>query len=59
MSKKRGLSLDDKRQAILSIYHEQQQPFNLKEIELLGSKSVNLLLFSILKVLEFYLIHNF
>jgi hypothetical protein len=38
MSKKRGLSVDDKRRVILKIYHDQKQPFNLKEIEHYGSK---------------------
>ena len=40
MSKKRkGLSGDEKRDAILRVYHEQMQPFNLKEIENLASKA--------------------
>ena len=39
MSKKRGLSVDDKRKVILKIYHEAKEPFNLKEIEKLGSKA--------------------
>ncbi len=38
MSKKRGLSGDEKRNVILSIYHDQSEPFNLKEIETLASK---------------------
>jgi len=38
MSKKRGLSVEDKRRVILKIYHDQKQPFNLKEIEHYGSK---------------------
>lgn len=38
MSKKRGLSVDDKRRVILKIYHDLKQPFNLKEIEHYGSK---------------------
>lgn len=39
MSKnKRGLSLEDKRKAILSIYHTRKEAFNLKEIENFGSK---------------------
>ncbi len=38
MSKKRGLSVDDKRAAILKIYHERKEPLNLKEIENYGSK---------------------
>ncbi len=39
MSKKRGLSLDDKRNVILSIYHEAKEPMNLKEIEAKASKA--------------------
>ena len=39
MSKKRGLSLDDKRSTILSLYHESKEPMNLKEIEAKGSKA--------------------
>lgn len=39
MSKKRkGLSLEEKRNVLLSIYHDKKEPFNLKEIENLGSK---------------------
>ncbi len=38
MSKKRGLSLEDKRKCILSIYHDEKVPFNLKEIETIGSR---------------------
>lgn len=39
MSKKRGLSLEDKRNAILSIYHDSKEPMNLKEIEAKASKA--------------------
>lgn len=39
MSKKRGLSLDDKRSTILSLYHDSKEPMNLKEIEAKGSKA--------------------
>lgn len=39
MSKKRGLSADDKRAVLLKIYHQSKEPFNLKEIESLGSKA--------------------
>ena len=39
MSKKRGLSLDDKRMVILKLYHDHKEPFNLKEIENLGAKA--------------------
>ena len=38
MSKKRGLSVDDKRRVILNLYHDTKQPYNLKEVEQLGSK---------------------
>jgi hypothetical protein len=36
--KKKGLSADEKRSTILSIYHTYKEPFNLKEIETLASK---------------------
>lgn len=39
MSKKRGLSLEDKRNTLLSLYHEAKEPMNLKEIEAKGSKA--------------------
>jgi hypothetical protein len=40
MSKRKGVSFEDKKKAILSIYHEQLVPFNLKEIESIGSRMV-------------------
>ena len=39
MSKKKGLSLDSKRDAILDIYRTRLEPLNLKEIENYGSKA--------------------
>lgn len=38
MSKRKGLSVDDKRKKILALYHDRQEPFNLKELESLGTK---------------------
>jgi hypothetical protein len=38
MGPKKGKSADEKREAILKIYHETKQPFNLKEIEKEGYK---------------------
>lgn len=38
MSKKKGMSAEEKRAVILNIYHEQKVPFNLKEMEGLASK---------------------
>ena len=38
--KKRGLSVDDKKRVILSIYHDRKEPFNLKEIESIATKMV-------------------
>jgi hypothetical protein len=38
MSKKKGMSAEEKRTVILGIYHEEKVPFNLKEIEVLASK---------------------
>ena len=40
MSKRKGMSADDKRRVILKIYHERKEPFNLKEIETIASKQV-------------------
>lgn len=36
--KKKGLSVDEKRNVVLGIYHELKEPFNLKEIEQRASK---------------------
>eukprot|EP00605_Chrysophyceae_sp_TOSAG23-4_P002720 GSChrysophyteH1.ASY1.ANO1.2999.1 assembled CDS len=38
MGPKKGKSLEEKRQILLSIYHSEKAPFNLKEIEREGSK---------------------
>lgn len=38
MSKKKGLSVEEKRKVILGIYHVQKEPFNLKEMEAIGSR---------------------
>jgi len=37
MGPKKGKSLEEKREALLKIYHDTKQPFNLKEIEKAGS----------------------
>ena len=40
MSKRRkGVSLEEKRERILRIYHESKDVFNLKEVEKLGAKA--------------------
>ena len=39
MSKRKGLSADDKRRVILKIYHDKKEPFNLKEMETAASKA--------------------
>ena len=39
MSKRKGLSAEDKRAVILKIYHETKDVYNLKEIEHLASKA--------------------
>ena len=36
---RKGVSLQEKRERILRIYHESKEVFNLKEIEKLGSKA--------------------
>lgn len=38
MSKRKGMSLEDKRKTILNIYHTSKEVYNLKEIEGLASK---------------------
>ena len=40
MSKRKGMSADDKRRVILKIYHERKEPFNLKEIETIASSFI-------------------
>lgn len=37
--RKRGMSAEDKRSAILRIYHERKEPFNLKEMEQHASRA--------------------
>lgn len=36
---RKGVSLQEKRERILLIYHESKEVFNLKEVEKLGSKA--------------------
>ncbi|POM81265.1 Meiotic nuclear division protein [Phytophthora palmivora] len=36
---RKGVSLQEKRERILRIYHESKEVFNLKEVEKLGSKA--------------------
>ena len=38
MAPKRGMSLEDKRKTLLSIFHETKSAFLLKDIEKLGAK---------------------
>ena len=38
--KKKGLSLEDKRQKLLEVYYEKKEVLNLKEIEKWGAKKV-------------------
>ncbi|KAG7399781.1 Meiotic nuclear division protein 1 [Phytophthora boehmeriae] len=39
MSRRKGVSLQEKRERILRLYHESKEVFNLKEVEKLGSKA--------------------
>ncbi len=39
MGPKKGKSSEEKREALLKIYHESKQPFNLKEIEKAGASA--------------------
>mmetsp|Transcript_15674 Transcript_15674/g.49073 ORF Transcript_15674/g.49073 Transcript_15674/m.49073 type:complete len:206 (+) Transcript_15674:1759-2376(+) len=47
MSKRRGMSLDEKRAALLDLYREKGTVFQLKELEKLGSKEKGIVLQSI------------
>lgn len=38
MAKRKGMSVEEKRRVVLSIYHTTKDVFNLKEIEALASK---------------------
>lgn len=38
-TRKKGVSLEEKRARILKIYHDSKDVFNLKEIEKIGSKA--------------------
>ena len=38
MKKKKGLSLDDKRQKLLEVYYSHKSVLNLKEVEKYGAK---------------------
>ncbi len=37
--KKKGMSLEEKREAMLDIFHSTKEVFNLKELEKLGAKA--------------------
>jgi hypothetical protein len=39
MSKRKGVTLEEKRVRILKIYHDSKDVFNLKEVEKLGAKA--------------------
>ncbi|KAF4316486.1 hypothetical protein BBO99_00008688 [Phytophthora kernoviae] len=39
MSRRKGVSLQEKRERILHIYHDSKEVYNLKEVEKLGSKA--------------------
>jgi len=52
MSKKRGLSLDEKRQRMLEIFHERKTFFQLKEIEKIAPKEKGITPMSVKDVLQ-------
>lgn len=52
MSKKRGLSLDEKRQKMLEIFHERKSFFQLKEIEKIAPKEKGITPMSVKEVLQ-------
>lgn len=39
MSRRKGVSLEEKRARILHIYHDSKDVFNLKEVEKIGAKA--------------------
>mmetsp|Transcript_24605 Transcript_24605/g.40516 ORF Transcript_24605/g.40516 Transcript_24605/m.40516 type:complete len:206 (-) Transcript_24605:176-793(-) len=52
MSKRKGLSLDDKRAKVQEIFHERASVFNLKEIEKIASKEKGVVLQTVKEVLQ-------
>ncbi|XP_029168107.1 meiotic nuclear division protein 1 homolog [Nylanderia fulva] len=52
MSKRKGVSLDEKRLRIIQIFHEKKEFFTLKEIEKIASKEKNIVIQSVQDVLQ-------
>merc|ERR1712224_786935 len=52
MSKKRGLSLDEKRERMMQIFYETKSFFQLKDLEKIASKEKGITLMSVKEVLQ-------
>lgn len=52
MSKRKGVSLDEKRQRMLQIFYEKKEFFNLKELEKIAPKEKGIVLQSVKDVLQ-------
>lgn len=52
MSKRKGVSLDEKRTRMLQIFYEKREFFTLKEIEKIASKEKGIVLQSVKDVLQ-------
>lgn len=52
MSKRKGVSLDEKRQRMLQIFHEKKEFFNLKELEKIAPKEKGIVVQSVKDVVQ-------
>lgn len=52
MSKRRGVSLDEKRARMLQIFYEKKEFFTLKELEKIAPKEKNIVMQSVKDVVE-------
>ncbi|KAK2723720.1 meiotic nuclear division protein 1 homolog [Artemia franciscana] len=52
MSKKRGLSLEEKRQRMIEIFYEKKEFFQLKELEKIGPKEKGIIMQSVKEVVQ-------
>ncbi|CAG2103260.1 unnamed protein product [Medioppia subpectinata] len=52
MSKKKGLSFEEKRTRMLELFHEKKEPFLLKELEKLGPKLKGVVMQSVKEIVQ-------
>ncbi|XP_022691917.1 meiotic nuclear division protein 1 homolog [Varroa jacobsoni] len=52
MSKRKGMSLEEKRQKVLSVFHERKEVFPLKDVESISSKEKGVVLQTVKDVLK-------